>query len=166
MFRAMRRSAQQLPREEAEHILQTAASGVLALLGDGDYPYAVPMSYVYADGTLYFHSAAEGHKVDAIRRHPKASFCVIARDDVHPQTFTTHFQSVIVFGRVRIVESDAEKLAAIQSIARRYSPDFMEKSRAEIQDSFSRMHLIALDAEHITGKEARELMTQRHQGGK
>lgn len=166
MFRAMRRNAQQLPQHETKRILQTATSGVLAVLGDGDYPYAVPMSYVYANGTLYFHSAVEGHKVDAVRRHPKASFCVIARDDVHPQTFTTHFQSVIVFGRVRIVEDEAEKRAAIEAIARRYAPAFHEKGRAEIEDSWNRMHLIALDPEHITGKEARELMNQRRQGGK
>ena len=166
MFRAMRRHAQQLPEAETERILQTATSGVLALLGDEEYPYAVPMSYVYTHGTLYFHSAAEGHKVDAVKRHPKASFCVIARDDVHPSTLTTHFQSVIVFGRVRIVEDEQEKRAAIEAIAARYAPAFIDKGRAEIADSWNRMHLIALDVQHITGKEARELMNQRRQGGK
>ena len=40
----------------------------LGLLGDNDYPYAVPNSYVYASGRLYFHSALSGHIVDAIRK--------------------------------------------------------------------------------------------------
>lgn len=53
----MRRVRQQLPPEEAEEILRTATAGVLAVAGDDGYPYAVPVSYVYAGGKIYFHSA-------------------------------------------------------------------------------------------------------------
>ena len=70
-FREMRRKRQQLSEEESIAILQKATAGTLALLGDNDYPYAVPISYVYADGRLYFHSALSGHKVDAIRKCDK-----------------------------------------------------------------------------------------------
>ena len=54
MFRKMRRIGQQLPREECIEILANEPRGVLALLGDDDYPYAVPMSHVYVDGKIYF----------------------------------------------------------------------------------------------------------------
>ena len=97
-FRPMRRNRQQLSEEESIEILQKATSGVLALLGDNGYPYAVPISYVYADGKIYFHSALSGHKVDAIRSCDKASFCVIEQDDVQPKKYTTFFRSVIAFG--------------------------------------------------------------------
>ena len=79
-FRSMRRKRQQLSEKENISILQKATAGTLALLGDNGYPYAVPISYVYADGKLYFHSALSGHKIDAIRNCDKASFCVIAQD--------------------------------------------------------------------------------------
>ena len=62
----MRRKRQQLSEEESIRILQKSTAGTLALLGDNDYPYAVPISYVYNKGKLYFHSALSGHKVDAI----------------------------------------------------------------------------------------------------
>ena len=81
-FRQMRRKRQQLSNEESIAILEKATAGTLALLGDDDYPYAVPISYVYHKGKLYFHSALAGHKVDAIRKCDKASFCVIDQDDV------------------------------------------------------------------------------------
>lgn len=81
MFRDMRRKRQQLSEAESIEILRKLTSGTLALLGDGGYPYAVPISYVYADGRLYFHSAKEGHKVDAIRGSDRASFCVIEQDN-------------------------------------------------------------------------------------
>ena len=108
VFRPMRRSRQELSREECEAILKEGTSGVLALLGDGDYPYAVPLSYVYEDGKIYFHCAKTGHKLDAIRRQEKASFCVIGQDQILPEKFTTCFSSVIVFGKVRILEEEGE----------------------------------------------------------
>ena len=158
-FRPMRRHQQQLPHEEAVQILQNSTSGVLALLGDGDYPYAVPMSHFYTPERLYFHGAVEGHKVDAIRRHGKASFCVVAQDDVKEETFTTHFCSVIAFGSIRIVEDEKEKRTAITALAQRFSPG-RDPSR-EIAGSMGHMHMLVMDIEHLTGKEAKELMMQR-----
>ena len=79
MFREMRRFKQLLPQETAIEILNRNTSGTLALIGDNDYPYAVPISYVYIDGKLYFHSAKSGHKIDAIIKHEKASFCVMIK---------------------------------------------------------------------------------------
>ena len=66
MFRPMRRFKQQLSKEECEEILNNCKSGVLAVIGDSGYPYAVPLSYVYFNDKIYFHCAKEGHKVDAI----------------------------------------------------------------------------------------------------
>ena len=85
MFREMRRLKQLLSREIAIDILSRNTSGVLALSGDDDYPYAVPMSYVYADEKIFFHSAKSGHKIDAIRRNEKVSFCVIDQDQIVPE---------------------------------------------------------------------------------
>ena len=68
---------------------------MLALSGDGGYPYAVPLSYLYHQGKLYFHCAKSGHKLDALRREPKASFCVVAQDQVAPLEYTTLYRSVI-----------------------------------------------------------------------
>lgn len=72
-FRPMRRKHQQLSEEECIDILNNATSGTLALLGDGGYPYSLPISFVYADGKIFFHSALKGHKIDAIRSCDKAS---------------------------------------------------------------------------------------------
>lgn len=66
VFREMRRKKQALSQQEIAQILQQETSGVLALIGDEVYPYAVPISYVYDGEKLYFHSAKSGHKLDAI----------------------------------------------------------------------------------------------------
>lgn len=160
-FRKMRRSRQQLSKSECEDILETATSGTLALLGDNGYPYAVPLSHVYDDGKIYFHSALSGHKVDAIMHCDKASFCVVAADDVHPSEFTTYFKSVIAFGRIHIVEEDNEKLHAAVLLGSRFNPGDAEGLRKEIAKGFPRMLVLRFDIEHLSGKEAIELTKTR-----
>ena len=160
-FREMRRKAQQLSEQECICILQRATSGTLAVLGDNGYPYAVPISYVYSDGKIYFHSALNGHKIDAIRNCDKASFCVIDQDDVKPEKYTTFFRSVIAFGRVHIIEDETEKLEAIKLLGNRYNPNNDKSLHSEIENGLSRMLAIRLDIEHLTGKEAIELARQR-----
>ena len=157
-FREMRRKRQQLAEEESLAILQKATAGTLALLGDNEYPYAVPISYVYADGRLYFHSALSGHKVDAIRKSGKASFCVIKQDDVQPKKYTTFFRSVIAFGRIHIIEDEQEKLKMARMLGNRYNPNDDESLQKELEQGLSRMMMIRFDIEHLTGKEAIELM--------
>ena len=161
-FREMRRKRQQLSNEESIEILQKSTAGTLALLGDENYPYAVPISYVYHKGKLYFHSALAGHKVDAIRKCEKASFCVIEQDDVQPKKYTTFFRSVIAFGRIHIIEDEQEKLETARMLGNRYNPNDDESLQKEIESGLSRMVMIRFDIEHLTGKEAIELMKQRN----
>ena len=160
-FRPMRRNRQQLSREECERILSRCTSGVLALTGDGGYPYAVPLSYVYADGTIIFHSAVQGHKVDAIRRDNRCSFCVIEQDEIRPAEFTTYFRSVIAFGRIQILEAADDKVQALRLLGRRYSPNDEAGLQHEIDKSLDHVMLLRLDIEHISGKEAIELVKAR-----
>lgn len=158
MFREMRRKNQILSQEESIAILQKGTSGTLAVLGDDDYPYAVPLSYLYHDNKIYFHGAKSGHKIDAIKKHNKVSFCVIDQDNIISEEFTTYFKSVIAFGTARMIEDDAEKRSAMEKLTARYSPDQAEeKCSEEINKQFSVLGMIELTIEHITGKQALEL---------
>ncbi len=159
-FREMRRKRQQLSEEESIGILQKSTSGTLALLGDNGYPYAVPISYVYSDGKLYFHSALSGHKVDAIRNCDKASFCVIGQDAVQAKKYTTLFRSVIAFGRIHIIDDETEKYATARLLGNRYNPNDDESLRLELEKGLARMCMIRFDIEHLTGKEAIELVKE------
>ena len=155
----MRRKKQCLSEEESVDILQKGSSGVLALLGDEGYPYALPISYVYHEGHLYFHSAKKGHKIDAIKACSKASFCVIEKDEVHPERFTTYFRSVIVFGKIRCIEDEHQKMQAIQYLIDKYCASMSQESQKnEIQQYWQALQMIAFDIEKITGKEAIELV--------
>lgn len=161
MFRPMRRFKQALSPEECRAVLERGTSGVLALSGDGGWPYAVPLSYVYHEGKIYFHCAKAGHKLDLLEQNPRASFCVIGQDQVVPEQYTTYYRSVIVFGTVRRLTGEDEKRAAIQALARRYSPDEpAEGIEAEIARYWDALCMLELTPGHISGKECIELVRQ------
>lgn len=158
MFRQMRRKNQLLSAEDTAAVLKRGTAGVLALSGDNGYPYAVPLSYVYDDGKIYFHSAKSGHKIDAVCGSEKASFCVIDKDQIVPEKFTTYFRSVIAFGTIRILEKEDEKRAAIAKLAMRYSPEIAPaKHDEEIDKSMNALCMLEMTIEHMTGKQAKEL---------
>lgn len=158
MFREMRRFKQQLLDEESIHILDNNTSGVLSVIGDDGYPYGVPLSYAYDKGILYFHSAVNGHKIDAIRNNAKVSFCVIDRDDVHPSEFTTYYRSVIAFGKARIIDVNEEKQEALDLLSDKYSKGDGDKEK-EIANGINRLVIIEVRIEHLSGKCAKELRT-------
>jgi nitroimidazol reductase NimA-like FMN-containing flavoprotein (pyridoxamine 5'-phosphate oxidase superfamily) len=152
MFREMRRKKQLLSEAETIEILQSCTSGVLAVTGDNDYPYAVPLSFAYKDGKLFFHFAREGHKFDGILKNNKVSFCVIKTDEVIQKTFTTHFRSAIVFGRARILAEDSQKKYALECLVEKYSPDYITEGQSEIKRDWNRVSVAEVRIEHMTGK--------------
>ena len=162
MFHKMRRSVQQLSYEDAEAVLLRGSAGVLALTGDKAFPYAVPISYVYDGEHIYFHSALTGHKIDAIQKNPNASFAVIDQDEVIPEKYTTAYRSAIVFGSIRIITDDHEKMAAIHKLALKYAPDNTEQQHNEMIDrTWERFCMLEMSIAHITGKVGSALIAKK-----
>lgn len=168
-FRPMRRKAQQLDAERARRLLVSHKSGVLAVLGDGGFPYAVPINYAAEEAggriSVFFHSAKAGHKVDALAACDKASLAVVAKDELVPHEFTTHFVSVIAFGHVRVVADEAGRDHGLRLIAQACSADDPEGIEAELAKSASRTLLYEMEVEHLTGKQAIELARAERQEG-
>lgn len=159
MFRSMRRSKQLLSPQQAEAILRDGRVGVLGVHGDDGYPYTVPVNYAFEEGKIYFHSAKTGHKLDGILRSPKVSFCVIARDDVIPEKFTSHFRSAVAFGHARIVTEDGLKQHAMELLVHKYSPGRETEGAAEIRADWDRLLVVEITLDHLTGKQALELVS-------
>ncbi len=162
MFREMRLGKQLLSMEDTVAVMDRCSSGSLACLGDEDYPYSVPLSYVYFNGKIYFHSAKDGHKIDAITKNPKVSFSVIDEDTIVSKEYTTYFRSAIAFGKARIIEGD-ERLEAFKALVVKYSGDQPEEAKHKEIAGCTQAYIIAIDVEHITGKEAIELVNAKRQ---
>jgi len=160
MFREMRRGKQLLSMENTIAVMIRCTHGVLACLGDEGYPYAVPLSYVYFNGRIYIHSAKAGHKIDAITKNPKVSFSVIDEDKIVSEEYTTYFRSVIAFGKARIVEGD-EWLESFAALVEKYSGNQPEEAKNKEISRCKQAHIIAIDIERMTGKEAIEFVNAK-----
>lgn len=161
MFRDMRRKKQLLPGDVAEVILETGRVGILGVSGDDDYPYTIPLNYAYEGGTIYFHCAKTGHKLDSIQRNNKVSFCVIDRDKIVAEEFTSYFRSVIAFGKARIVEDEIIKRHAMMLLVRKYSLGLEGEGASKIQSGWENFCVVEIKIDHFTGKEAIELVNHQ-----
>lgn len=157
MFREMRRSAQKISDNETLKILSESKMGVLALSGDDDYPYSLPVNYVLYNGKIYIHCAREGHKLDAIGRNEKVSMSVVYADEILQEKFTTLYKSVIVFGRARIITDENEIVPALEALCRSCCPD-NPNIDAEIKAYISRTAIIEIAIEHISSKQCIEYL--------
>ena len=153
MFREMLRKRQALSQEECIRILKSELRGVLSVLGDEGYPYGMPVNHYYneEDGKLYFHSGRKGHKIDAMRRHGKASFCVYDGGFREEGAWALNIRSVVVFGRIEFVE-DRETVYRISAeLSRKFTDDEAYIQR-EIEKVGPATLMFALVPEHMTGK--------------
>ena len=137
MFRKMRRKKQELTEKQCLDILRRAKTATLALSGDDGYPYSVPMNFVYEDGKIYFHGAKEGHKIDAIKNNPKVSMSIIDQED-------------------------DEIYHAIETLGLKYNEDEVTVEK-EIQREWKALCCIEITIEHISGKQAIELVNKNYQ---
>lgn len=151
MFKEMRRKDRALENNEAIELLKNCEYGILSTIDKNGYPYGVPLSYVYVDNSIYFHSATEGNKLDNILTNDKVSFCVVGKTSILPDKFSTKYESVIVFGKTTEVIDD-EKNEALLEILNKYSPGFIKQGKAYIQNAGAKTKVIKITIEHISGK--------------
>ena len=153
----MRRHRQQLSDEESIAILKKATSGTLALLGDGGYPYAVPVNHWYneEDGRLYFHGGKLGHKIDCMKASDRVSLCVMDAGTPVEDGWWQRVRSVIVFGRVEFVEDYDRVVEISRALSYRFTSDeaYIED---EIEHHAHRTLVCAVTIEHMTGKTVNE----------
>ena len=157
MFRPMRRIKQQLSAAESIEVLRRAKRGVLSMTGDDGWPYGIYLNPHYRDedGSIYFHGAKEGHKIDALRRECRAAFTVIDEGVRDEGGWAYTFRSVVVFGRVEFVDDRDFALRICRELARRFNPSDAEIEK-EIQAAGARVQVFRLIPEHITGKQVHE----------
>ena len=157
MFREMLRKKQALSEEECIAVLKTQKRGVLAVLGDEDYPYALPINHYYndEDGHIYFHGAKFGHRVDAVKRHDKVSFCVYDEGYRRDGEWALNIKSVIVFGRLVPVEDEDKMIDICRRLSRKFTDDesYIEN---EIKRAGFRTLMYELIPEHMSGKLVKE----------
>lgn len=157
MFRPIRRKKRAISPEAARSVLENARIGVLAVNGDDGYPYAVPINYLYepAEGKIYFHGARAGHKHDAISACDKVCLTVYGEETIREERWAPYVQSVVLFGRCRKMEQNADAMEKLKKFAMKYYPEETLADR-EIAKDGRAVQMFEITIEHLTGKEVQE----------
>lgn len=153
MFRELTRKNKQISSDDCIEILKTETRGVLSVIGDGGYPYGMPMNHFYneADGKIYFHCGKAGHRLDALKRDGRVSFCVYDRGHKNLDEWAFKVKSVIIFGKIQIVD-DMDRIIEISTrLSHKFTQDD-EYIKNEIEKYAAGTLLLVLTPEHICGK--------------
>lgn len=158
MFRPIRRTKRAISDETAKELLRSSRRGVLAVNGDDGYPYAVPVNYLYDSdkGTIAFHGAKAGHKFDSIQASDKVCFTVYGNETIkEEEAWAPYVQSVVVFGRCRMIADETESLKLVKELAMKYYPN-EQLADDEISKDGKAVQMFEIVIEHLSGKQIQE----------
>ena len=157
MFRPARRKKRELDMAASKKLLHDSRRGVLAVNGDDNYPYAIPVNYLYDEESqkIYFHGSRIGHKADAIKKCDKICFTVFGNETIKKEPWAPFLQSVVVFGRCHLISDEAEAMGLLKQLAMKYFPD-ERIADEEIARFGNVVQMYEIAIEHLSGKEVQE----------
>ena len=157
MFRELTRKNKAITQEECVELLKTERRGVLSVNGEDGYPYGMPMNHYYhpADGCIYFHCGKSGHRLDALQKSSKVSFCVCEQGTREAGDWALTVRSVVAFGEMEIL-SDPDLIREIATALSRKFTDDEGYIQNEIALYGKNTLLLKLTPAHICGKRVKE----------
>ncbi len=147
--------AGKMTAEEINTLLLEAPVGHLGLAYENQ-PYIVPLNYLYSDGSIYFHCAFKGRKIDYIKANSKACFQVgrygevITSDSACSHNY--QFSSVIIEGTIEEVTGARAKETALRGIVARYSSDAAMAEKPIPAEKIKGVSVYRIQVETIAGK--------------
>ncbi len=150
----MRRIRQQVSYEECKRILNDEKRAAFSVIGEGCYPYTVPVNFYYdeTDNCIYIHGARRGHKIDAIKACDKVCLTTWNQGFKTEGNWEWNATSVVVFGRAHIVEDKAVWAVKLRKMATKYYPSKEEVDHEMMSPAMNAVQMIAIDIDHMTGK--------------
>lgn len=153
-MRTVRRTDREITIDEARGILVSAEYGVLSTVDRDGQPYGVPLSFVFKNDAIYFHSALNGHKLDNIGHNAKVCFTAIGRTKVLPDKFATEYESAVAIGIASEI-TGIDRNDALLWLLEKYCPDYLEQGNQYIGQKDQATKVIKIEISHISGKARR-----------
>lgn len=170
----MRRKDREMSKEFALELIDRCAYGTLSTVDLEGQPFAIPLSLVRKENTLYFHSARQGKKVEIFEQNKQVCITFVGEvkvpnlytntelDDILQdetqasmlarKVYTTEFESAMVFGSVTKVEVEEEQIETLRLICEKYTPHKMKYFDMAIKVGLCRTQIYSVEIECITAK--------------
>ena len=151
MLHKMRREDRQLSCDACIKVIAENNMGILSLNSTEEYPYGVPLNYMYHEGAVYFHCAKEGRKLELISQNPKVCFAIVGKNEIIPGEFANNYKSVMIFGSIEIISGDKLKYKLLAQLGESFGcePAMLDRYIMKYIDA---CHVLKLDIHHISGK--------------
>ena len=148
----MRRQDLALSAEESLTLVDQVQFAVLSLVDEAGRPYGVPLDYVRRGMALYFHGAREGRKVRAMQQNPWGCAVIIGENEIIPEKLGRHYKTVIVEGKIELIDDPDEKRRVMTWVVERKSPDYMDRGQKVIEKMLDRVLVYKMNMEVVSGK--------------
>jgi len=140
--------------EDSKELLENAPVGRLGTCL-GNEPYVTPLNFVYDNEKIYFHSAKVGRKLENMKSNPKVCFEVDQLIDIKQGEvgcdFGCYYQSVIISGEARIVESESQKVRILEKLVSKYA---LKNIKPVFENSkLERIDVVEIQVENMSGKQ-------------
>ena len=112
---------------------------------------AYPLDYVVVNDLVYFHGPKKGHKLDNIAQNNRVCFTVIGSAELVPDSLTTKYESVVVFGNAFVVDENELEMV-MREMVKKYFPDKIETGCKIIEQYKNQCAVVRIETTYITGK--------------
>lgn len=148
----MRRKDRERDKDFALAVVDKCEWGVLSVIATDGEPYGVPVSVVRDGEAVYFHTAKEGRKIDALKANPHVALVCVGDVERSRTSFTTGYESAMITGECSEVTDDDERVRALRALCVKYTPENMANFDAAVAASLPRTGVYRIAIEHISGK--------------
>lgn len=117
-----------------EAFLKETRVGVVAMVDEENVPYAIPVNYVWHQGSIYFHGMGSGKKESLLLENPSVCFTVFHEYgtviDPVPCHADTAYRSVVIFGKAEKIIDANESALVLQKLLDKYTPHYYKHQLA------------------------------------
>lgn len=152
MTKPLRREDRRLDDTAAMALLKRGEYGILSTSDKSNRPYGIPVNYVMMEGSIFFHCATEGQKLENITANKGVSFCVVGKTELIPEKFSTRYESVVVSGNADLIEDKVLKKNALGALVAKYAPDHIAAGDAYIDRLMDQTAVVRVSIESLAGK--------------
>jgi nitroimidazol reductase NimA-like FMN-containing flavoprotein (pyridoxamine 5'-phosphate oxidase superfamily) len=151
----MRRADKEITsKKEMEGIIKSSNVCRIGFV-DGKKPYVLAFNYGYAGGCIYIHCAADGRKLDIIKRNPAVCVLIDTSGELveaqEPCEYGFKYRSVVAEGRAVVISGRPDKIKALKLLMKHITGKAFDKFR---ESSVGSIKIIRIKLVKMTGKKS------------
>lgn len=143
-----------MEKSRAIEILKNSKYGILSTSSKDNVPYGVAINYYYNkdENAIYFHTKRVGNKIENIKNNSNVSLFILDNEELIPERYITHYESIIVSGNASIILDEKEIRDRLIDLCNKLAPFAIERREEVINKYIKAVCIVKISIKNITGK--------------